>query len=618
MDGRSLEQLVTDVAGRLMPADSTTSVAAATEVLRDLVEYFGVDVSFLRRNDHTIGATVLVAEWPQRRDVPDPDPLGVVYFRDADPVFAAAENAREAVIIRPEPSGYQDRIRSGAGVVETSMAAVPLLSGPVTTGVLGFIKFGDREWSTREINALNAIATLFAQLQARVAAEGRLRYLADHDELTGLSNRRMLLGELERRLQPGESGPVALLFLDVDRLKVVNDLLGHNAGDAFIHELGNRLEGRFPDDVVVRLGGDEFVIVMSEPMDANAAEVVAREAQLVASTPISLGTEEVGRSVSIGIAVAKPGECSVGELLRCADEAVLTAKSDGGNAVVVCSDEMRAANDDHAEMEMHLRAAIRDGQLEVYYQPVVDLESGAISGVEALVRWNHPVRGVLQPDSFIDIAEAANLSGELGRQVLREACRQLAQWNAMISGTPLFMCVNVSPAQLITSDFVDSVAIELETYGLSGGSLCIEITERAVMHDLAHVLVTLRGLEELGVRIALDDFGTGYSSLAQLKVLPVDTVKIDRGFVHELGIDHDDLAIVHSIVGLADSFGLDVVAEGVDSGRAAQILLDLGCRYAQGFLFSPPVKSDRIAAMLRAGRRSSPPLRVTTLTPSHP
>ena len=606
MDERSLEQLVTDVAAQLMPADAVTSAEAATAVLRDLVEYFGVDVSFLRRNDHSIGATVLVAEWPVRENVPVPDPLGVVYFRDADPVFASAEHAREVLIVRPEPSDFQDRVREGTGVAETSMAAVPLLSGPVTTGVLGFVKFGDRAWLSREINALKAIATLFAQLQARVVAEVQLRYLANHDELTGLSNRRMLLAELERRLQVGEPGPVALLFLDVDRLKVVNDLLGHTAGDVFIHELGSRLQKRFPNDVVVRLGGDEFVVLISQSTDVATAELIAKDAQAVAARPISLETEEVGRTVSVGVAVADPGECSVVELLRQADEAVLAAKADGGNAVVICTEEMRAANDDHSEIEMHLRAAIRNGELEVYYQPVVDLASGVIVGVEALVRWNHPVRGLLQPDAFIEIAEAANLSGELGRKVLREACRQLAQWLLVLPDQRLQMCVNVSPAQLITSDFVDCVADELRTHGLSGDLLTLEITEHAVMHDLPHVLATLRGLEELGVHIAIDDFGTGHSSLGQLKVLPVSTLKIDRGFVHELGVDHDDLAIVQSIMGLAASFGLNVVAEGVDTSLAAEVLMDLGCRYAQGFLFSRPVQAERLLQMLRQGRMPTP------------
>ena len=239
----SLELVVTSVATQLMGVNAATSVEVSQRVLADLVEYFDVDVSFLRHNDHRIHASILVAEWPVRPGIPDPDPLAVVYFADADPVFALAEHLKEPMVFRPEPAtdDYQRTINESRQIPATSMACVPLLSGDLTTGVLGFVKFGDRDWLPEELNALKAIASLFAQVQARVLAEEQLRYLAEHDDLTGLHNRRALLAHLDARLAAGQPGPVSALFFDLDRLKAINDYLGHTAGDWFIRVLAERL-----------------------------------------------------------------------------------------------------------------------------------------------------------------------------------------------------------------------------------------------------------------------------------------------------------------------------------------------------------------------------------------
>ena len=276
---RSLDLVVTAVATQLMGATAATSTKVTQRVLKDLVEYFNVDVSFLRHNDHQIRATVLVAEWPPRPDIPDPDPLAVIYFADADPVFALCEHAKQPHVFRPEPAtdDYQQRIEEGRHIPLTSTAAVPLVSGDVTTGVLGFVKFGDRDWLPEELNALKAIASLFAQVQARVEAEEQLRFLAEHDDLTGLHNRRALLAHLDARLAAGQPGPVSALFFDLDRMKAINDYLGHTAGDWFIKALAERLRGiaKGPN-VIARLGGDEFVVVPAAPMDAEVAESLAR------------------------------------------------------------------------------------------------------------------------------------------------------------------------------------------------------------------------------------------------------------------------------------------------------------------------------------------------------
>ena len=278
----SLELVVTSVATRLMGVNAATSVEVSQRVLADLVEYLGVDVSFLRHNDHRMHASILVAEWPVRPGIPDPDPLAVVYFADADPVFALAEHQKEPVVFRPEPAtdDYQRTIKEGRQIPATSMACVPLLSGDVTAGVLGFVKFGDRDWSPEELNALKAIASLFAQVQARVLAEEQLRHLAEHDDLTGLHNRRALLAHLDARLAADQPGPVSALFFDLDRLKAINDYLGHTAGDWFIRVLAERLrEGADGPTLIARLGGDEFVVVPATPMAAATAEALAYRLQ---------------------------------------------------------------------------------------------------------------------------------------------------------------------------------------------------------------------------------------------------------------------------------------------------------------------------------------------------
>ncbi|MCM6777221.1 EAL domain-containing protein [Nocardia sp. CDC159] len=586
-----------------MGVDATTMVAATERVLAVLVEYFDVDFSYLRHTDRERRATVLIAEWPPRPEKPDPDPLAVVYFEKADSVFRALEHATEPFLVTREDADYQETIRKASGLPYVTSAAVPLLSRGESTGLLGFIKVGDREWSTRELNVLKAIASLFAQLQARVEAEERLRYIAMHDDLTGLANRRALLEHMEERLRPGHPGPVATFFLDLDRLKALNDFLGHTAGDNFIQTLSARLREHLdPTDMIARLGGDEFVIVPAKPMDAVAAEFEATRLQQVISRRVTVGGESVSRGASVGVALGIPGETTVADVLRRADHALLSAKSGGGNGVAVFTDAMRAQFELQDDVELNLRSAVADNSLILHYQPEVDLRTGRIVALEALVRWQHPTRGLLPPGAFVGVAEATNLAGELGRWVLRSACQQFAAWRGRGLASNVVMRINVSPVQLVSLDFVESVEDVLREFGIDGSSVCLEITEHVVVQDLTRTQVTLRGLKRMGVQIAIDDFGTGYSSLSHLKALPVDAVKIDRGFVQRLGVSTDDLAIVKSIVGLAGSFGLGVVGEGVETAVAARTLVGLGCYRAQGFLIARPIPAEEVEVHLAAGR----------------
>ncbi|GAA1582776.1 bifunctional diguanylate cyclase/phosphodiesterase [Nocardia ninae] len=605
MPRRTLDSLVTQVASELMGVDATTMAEATERVLAQLVEYFDVDFSYVRHTDRERRASVLIAEWPHRPQVPDPDPLEVVYFEGADPVFRAFEHGTEPMIARPTPefADYQETMRRASGIPVVTTAAVPLLSRGESTGVLGFIKTGDRQWSTRELNVLKAIAALFAQLQARVVAEERLRYIALHDDLTGLANRRALLEHMDERLKPGSPGPVAAFFLDLDRLKALNDFLGHTAGDNFIRTLSSRLREHLdPDDMIARLGGDEFVIVPAKPMDAVAAEEEGTRIQQLIGRRVTVGGESVSRAASIGVAVGIPGETTVADVLRRADHALLSAKSGGGNGVAVFTDAMRAQFELQDDVELNLRGAVSDGSLLLHYQPEVDLRTGRIVALEALVRWLHPTRGLLPPAAFVTVAEATNLAGELGRWVIRSACAQFAEWRRRGLAANVVMRINVSPVQLVSLDFVERIEDILRLFGIDGSSICLEITEHVVVQDLARTQVTLRGLKRMGVQIAIDDFGTGYSSLSHLKALPVDAVKIDRGFVQRLGASTDDLAIVKSIIGLAGSFGLGVVGEGVETAVAARTLVGLGCYRAQGFLIARPMPADEVEAHLAVGR----------------
>jgi diguanylate cyclase (GGDEF)-like protein len=601
----NLDELVTAVATSLMGVESVGLTPAAARVLRSLVEYFEVDLSFLRFHDTALRATVLVAEWPPRAEVPDPDPLGVIPFETADPTFAASEHLTDVMVIRPsESADYQERVRSGSGVAATSLAVVPLRSGASTTGTLGFIKFGDRGWEDDELRALRTIALLLAQMQGRMAAEDRLRHIAHHDELTGLPNRRALMSHLQAMQDAGEQGPRALLFIDVDRLKAMNDFLGHEAGDRFIVAVAERLRAATDRrDVVARLGGDEFVVAIADRADETRARAVAERIQHAMTTPIRIGGQPLGRTVSVGIAVAEPSTVNLAEWLRSADQAVLVAKTRGGNNVVLFTTEMQTREQVRLAVEMNLLSAIREGSLAVAFQPIVDLRCRRTVGVEALVRWNHPTLGEVAPELFVGVAEATNLAGELGAWVLDAACRQFAGWRSVLpadAAPDLTLSVNISPVQLIAGDFVETVERVLRHHGMSGRDLILEVTEHTVVSDDAAALRTLRGLRALGVSVAIDDFGTGYSSLAQLKAFPVSILKIDRGFVRDLGENAGDDAIVRSIIALAESFGLELIAEGVETEAARTVLLEMGCRTAQGYLFSRPVSGERILELLTA------------------
>ena len=445
-----------------------------------------------------------------------------------------------------------------------------------------------------------AYQALAHHIRLRRQAEARLVHQAFHDALTGLPNRARFLDRLELALERGKrrGETVALLFVDLDRFKFVNDSLGHGAGDRLLVELGQRLRGCVrPTDTVARLGGDEFTLLLEGLPDGRAAERTASCIAAALDRPFPIDGHETAVTASIGIAAAGPGQTTPTNLLRDADVALYRAKEQGKARWTVFDQAMGAGMRERIALEVQLRRAVARGELRLAFQPLVELATGRIVGVEALVRWQHPLKGLIQPDAFIPLAEETGLILPIGRWVLEEACRQGRAWQERHQGAPI-VSVNLSACQFQQPDLVEDVAQALRASGLERGRLKLEITESAMMADPDAAIATLRRLKDLGVRIAIDDFGTGYSSLGRLRRFPVDLLKVDRAFVAGLGHEAEDAAIVRAVVGLARALGLGVVAEGVETGAQLAWLRELGCELGQGFYFGPPVPAEAIAALL--------------------
>jgi diguanylate cyclase (GGDEF)-like protein len=430
-----------------------------------------------------------------------------------------------------------------------------------------------------------------------------------HDPLTGLPNRLLLADRIDQALARGtrQSGRVAVLFLDVDLFKVVNDSLGHAAGDQLLVEVSRRLAGVVrPGDTLARFGGDEFVIVCDNvPLDE--VEGLARRAASAVRETFHFDGRPVNVSASIGIALSSATTDS-DSLLRDADAALYRAKAAGRNQAVVFDEDMHAQATIRLEAESGLRRALANGELRLQYQPVVELSSGAVVGFEALVRWDHPTRGLLSPGEFISVAEETGLIVRLGEWVMVEALTQTQRWREQLADRhDLWISVNVSPRQLRSPGLVDALAAVLESTGIPPAAVCLEITESALVDEAGPHLASMNGIRSLGVHLAVDDFGTGYSSLAYLKSLPVTIVKVDRSFVQELGgADATAPAIVDAIVSMAHALRLQVVAEGVESPEQLDVLRGLGAGYAQGYFWSLPLEVDEVPGWLNLASTVSP------------
>ncbi|HEX2039617.1 MAG TPA: EAL domain-containing protein [Acidimicrobiales bacterium] len=443
----------------------------------------------------------------------------------------------------------------------------------------------------------------FRDISERKAFEQELAHQAFHDTLTGLANRALFLDRLSQaHARASRTGSLySLLFIDLDRFKVVNDSLGHQAGDQLLIEVANRLKLCVrPGDTFARFGGDEFVVLLEDLVDEEDAVTVTERILEELREPFRVEGRDVSASASIGVVIGNQSYESPDHCLRDADVAMYRAKARGKATYEVFRPEMEGAALHRLDMEIALRDAIENGELELHYQPLVSLERVSIVGLEALVRWRHPQKGMMSPADFIPLAEETGLILPIGEWVLEEACRQVREWQDAYPGAvPLVMTVNLSARQFQQPDLCDRVAAVVKKTGISPDQLCLEVTESVMMDDVDAATLMLKRLKDLGSCVAIDDFGTGYSSLSYLKRFPVDFVKIDKSFVADLGEGAVDSEIVRAVIRLAAAIGIRTVAEGVETEEQLRRLRAMGCPLVQGYYLARPQPADAIATLLQ-------------------
>ena len=433
----------------------------------------------------------------------------------------------------------------------------------------------------------------------RKAFEDRLQHQALHDTLTGLPNRALFVDRLSRAIQharrrPDE--PFAVVFIDLDRFKLVNDTHGHRVGDALLRLVAARIRASVREvDTVARLGGDEFALLLESVRGSSEAEAMVERIRLEVARPYEIEGHEIFTEASCGLVMGPSDEQEPGDYLRRADTAMYRAKAEPGT-VAVFDELMDSSSAERLALERDLRHAVEEGYLELAYQPIVEVATGRMAGAEALLRWRHPIRGLVMPDSFVPVAEETALIHAVGRWVIRDACQQLHRWRNQGVGADFWISINLSWRQFQDRGLVPMIADTLARHAVPASLVRFEITETAVMEQLSTAIERLSELRAIGVQVFLDDFGTGYSSLAHLNQLPIDVVKIDRQFVVDLGPDGTRPSIANVIVDLAHSLGLQAIAEGIENDRQLREIERLGCDFAQGFRLARPMTAAQIGA----------------------
>jgi diguanylate cyclase (GGDEF)-like protein len=442
-------------------------------------------------------------------------------------------------------------------------------------------------------------------ITARKMVEEQLLHDALHDSLTGLPNRALFMDRLDHVIRSSQryTGYLyAVLFLDMDRFKVVNDSLGHTIGDKLLIAVGQKLSNSLrPGDTVARLGGDEFAVLLENINHLTDAVEIAERIQKELSVPFSLAGYEIFSGASIGIALSSGAYERPEQIVRDADIAMYQAKAKGNSSYEIFDAKMYVSVVERLELEADLRRAIEHKEFLLHYQPIIDLRKNLIIGFESFVRWNHPKRGLLYPMEFIPLAEETGLIFPIGEWTLRESCRQLRAWQKEYPlDPPLTMSINISGRQFSQHDLIGTLTGIISETGIDASSLAIEITERMIMENVEAAAATMAQLREMGVHIHIDDFGTGYSSLSYLHHFPITALKIDRTFVSKLTANDENKEIITTIVSLAKSLNLEVIAEGVELTHQLSKINNLNCHYGQGFLFSEPMESAAVDAWMEA------------------
>jgi diguanylate cyclase (GGDEF)-like protein len=495
--------------------------------------------------------------------------------------------------------------------VAYAVAPITMTDGHVI-GTVSVIDTSPHAWTHGEINALMDIASLLvtelelrSDLSLKRQTQEHLLYSTLHDALTGLPNRSLFTERLRHAMRRAARHPddlFAVLFLDLDRFKDINDNLGHFAGDELLRAVARRLEACIrPEDTVARLSGDEFAILLESITDTSDAGRVAERIEEALSFPINLAGAEVTTSASMGIVTSSMAHDQPEQLLRSADMAMYRAKAAGRARYEMFDRAMHTDALERLRLETDLRRAIELGEFVLHYQPLVSLRTGRVTGLEALVRWQHPDRGLVHPADFIPVAEETGLIVPIGKWVLIEACSRIREWQAAHPRTePLSIGVNLSVKQFSQPDLIDQIRSALETTGASAASLRLEITESAIIDKGRAAVSILSRIRELGAKVYLDDFGTGYSSLSYLHGLPIDAIKIDRAFVSSMDTDDKNLRLVRTILTLAEIVGVRAEAEGISTAEQLRELRALNCEQGQGYLFSAPITREAVDEVLAA------------------